>query len=618
MTDAFCGDQYVTLEKGTPVFARPDVTLTPLVATMRKMKAKVYGKEQFFLQNPVHLSLVFRFYKIQMAPNKYAWVSPDIKLVKNPKTGRLQNTVRKNNPLWRIILLGIIICGLIAVCFIYFCSLLKREGQPVLILKPWQKTFCGISFIVLLRWLFLLIIIIGGYNITLFSTDEPDFYHIAADMYQFGVSGLWKRSIGQAVFYLPFIAALKTASVYDIIIPYSWFSGFVMMPSTFVLFFYIVLKLTESRCKAFAATFLFAVVPLFFFHFERLDEGLIKSFFAFPASFISFRYYKSLIWTGFNAMSDVSSMFLIMLGIMLALYMKPRLRLIALVAMVFAFACLVRINNIFFAPLIGWLFWFRFRDELCNVKFLGIALITALGCFVTVFLPQLLVNHFQFGSFMTFPYVAYEKTSDGFEWAMLSTNVPLLLKANWPFFVLGLLGVFSLKQAKQRITYVLWIVPEVIFFLGYVFSKDDTTRFIFPVYGALFAACVCSQVWDGLSRREMGSLIVMLALSILLVCPSDYTWAIQYPWDLQQYSWGKGVASGLNYAIPAIAALITLSFFRNRGLMLFSATFMMLYFSGAPWIFPPLFVAALAWAVCDWGKDIYLSFRTAKAPIALK
>jgi glucose dehydrogenase len=52
--------------------------------------------------------------------------------------------------------------------------------------------------------------------------------------------------------------------------------------------------------------------------------------------------------------------------------------------------------------------------------------------------------------------------------------------------------------------------------------------------------------------------------------------------------------------------------------MLFSATFMMLYFSGSPWIFPPLFVVALAWAVWDWGKDIYLSFRTAKAPIALK
>jgi hypothetical protein len=425
-------------------------------------------------------------------------------------------------------------------------------------------------------------------------------------------------TIGQGIIYLPFIAVFRAKTFWDIFIPCSWFMGFVIAPLTLVLFYLIIKKITSSNVKAFVVTLLLMFGTFCFYHWEQLNNALVKSYFALPTSQISFRLYKNFIMTGFNTMSDSPSMFLIVLIIFIGVFARPKFRILIIISALFGFACLVRIGNIFFAPVTAWLLWNLFKDKLLELKSLFVYGASAVIAFLIVFSPQLIINWMHFDSIFTFPYKLHPDANSGFEISMLYSNIFLLGKANFAIWVLGALGMFTIRDAKLRVLLILWATPTILFYLGYICSASDTTRFIISTYCALLAAFICSQVWDGLSKRELVCLIVMLALSILLVCPSDYTWVIQYPWDLQQYSWGKGVATGLNYAIPAIAALITLSFFRNRGLMLFSATFMMLYFSGSPWIFPPLFVVALAWAVWDWGKDIYLSFRTAKAPIALK
>ena len=140
----------------------------------------------------------------------------------------------------------------------------------------------------------------------------------------------------------------------------------------------------------------------------------------------------------------------------------------------------------------------------------------------------------------------------------------------------------------------------ILFFFGYVFTQDDTTRFIFPAYGAMFAAFASCEVWEKINRREMILLVLLLTLSLLFTCPAAYGWEIQLPWDWQMYSWGVKTARILNWTIPAIALLITLSFYRNRNLLLASLCFMLIYFPGNAYTFAALFSIILLRAIFDW------------------
>ncbi|MFA7230973.1 MAG: hypothetical protein WC071_06855, partial [Victivallaceae bacterium] len=86
-------------------------------------------------------------------------------------------------------------------------------------------------------------------------------------------------------------------------------------------------------------------------------------------------------------------------------------------------------------------------------------------------------------------------------------------------------------------------------------------------------------------------------------------WDYQLVWDIQQWSWGIAVAHLLNYAIPAIALLISLSFYKNLRLMCFALIFIILYFSGNPFFFAVVFAGLLIWALCQWIADFINQFN---------
>ncbi|MGE4563508.1 MAG: hypothetical protein AB7F32_01435, partial [Victivallaceae bacterium] len=128
--------------------------------------------------------------------------------------------------------------------------------------------------------------------------------------------------------------------------------------------------------------------------------------------------------------------------------------------------------------------------------------------FLAVFGWQFYLNNRQFGSAFTIPYVLYDQTADGFRLDMVAKNLPILFGANLWLFLPGFAAIAFLGDRKLQLTLALWIVPTLIFFAGYVHTRDDVTRFVFPVYGAtsLGAAAFLVKAW---SRRKLGRLLVI-------------------------------------------------------------------------------------------------------------
>jgi len=597
-----CGS--VILDPGTPVFERPDQDARFLFVINKQIEIEPLSeKNSFFARHP--LARYHKFYEIPISVGKTGWACPEFRV--SFENGKLKMVaVYVNSPL-RKILFVLVAAALLAVSGFWGYRIIKRGKLPPL---PAAATAgLSIAFLVLLRWLLLLILILGSYNIIAGSSDDPGYFQTADGFLKGDFSGPWRFTIGLGFLYIPFILALKATQFYDIAIQFAWFAGFVLMPGCIVMTYFIIRKLTGSQYKGFFTALLWTVIPFFYSHFEFWDKKIFKAFFAFPDDTFCFRLYRNIITMGFNAMSDTPSTFFVLLCILLSVFMPAKIRSIALIAFVYGFACLLRINNIFFAPLIAWLFWCRFNVRLLEWNFLFKAMLTAVGVFLATFGWQLIINKMHFGHFFSFPYVLHGGANDGFRWPFVSQGIQYLGGSNLAYWALGTAGIFFVSDRKLRITLILWAVPVILFFFGYTFTFCDSHRFIMSSYSAILAAFVCADIWDKTSVSEKARLVAMLSISLLLVCPGAYLWDYQLPWDIQQWLWGIAATHFLNYAVPAVALLITLSFYKNTRLMVFAFMFMILYFPGNPFIFAGVFVVLLICALFQWLEDFVVEFN---------
>jgi hypothetical protein len=594
----------ITLEPGMPVLERPEYNSKLLFVNSTQAEVEpLSSKMVFFSQHP--LARYHRIYEIPLDGAKTGWVIPEYRV--SAEDGKMTMSMVCDNSPFRKIALLLIAAGVLAIGIFWRYRMANRKKLKPL--SPATVTVLSIAFIVLLRWLLLLSLVMGGYNIIASASDDPGYFQTAMGFLKGDFSGQWCFTIGLGFLYIPFILALKATQFYDIAVQFAWFAGFVLMPASLAMTYVIVKKLTGSQYKGFFAALLWTVIPFFYSHFEFWDEKIFKSFFALPRDTFCFRFYRNIITMGFNAMSDTPSTFFILLCILLCLFLPVKLRSIAVIAAVYGFACLIRINNIFFAPLIAWLFWCRFNTRLLEWRYLVKALLAAVGVFMLVFGWQLVINKLHFGHFSTFPYVLHGGANDGFRWPFVSQGIQYLGGSNLAYWALGVSGMFFISDRKLRVTLILWAVPVILFFFGYTFTYCDSHRFIMSSYSAILAAFVCADIWNKTSVSEKARLIGMLAMSLLLVCPSAYLWDYQLPWDIQKYAWGISAAHTLNYLVPVVALMIVLSFRKNIRLMLFAFVFMALYFSGNPFVFAFAFVLLLVWALIYWMVDFTDQFN---------
>ncbi len=482
------------LPAGSGVFAGPDAGAPMIGALPRELDTGDANVVTSFLEKD-HLVRRIRFFQMTgLVPGKTLYITPDVVLEKTPDAPQGLKKYQVVRSPGQTVWIGV--NALLLACLAAAAYRRRQKNYAPLL---------ALGGIIALRNLITGTILWLGGNIFLLSSDEPDFFIITRDMMKFQLEAIWPRTFGQGLFYLPFAWLTGAQSCFDILAEVSYFNAYVVMPGIIILIYLIGRKLTGSSAVALLAALIYAVIPMFYFHHENWQRNYAMGYFALPAADWCFAYYKSLTWSGFNAMSDVPSTALVLLLIYGALKLEKKYCSAAMLGALFGLACVFRINNLFYAPVAAYL-WLE-RDKFDWRRFALEALAGGIG-FLAVFGWQFYLNAKQFGSIFTFPYVLYDQTADGFRFDMISKNLPILFGANLWLFLPGFAAIALLADRKLQLTLALWIIPTLIFFAGYVHTRDDVTRFVFPVYGAtsLGAAAFLVKAW---SRRKLGRLLVI-------------------------------------------------------------------------------------------------------------
>lgn len=181
----------------------------------------------------------------------------------------------------------------------------KRQSSKAPPLDSKTEACFFIAAIVLIRLLFLLNLLTEWNNVVAAAADETGYFETAFDMLHGRFAGPWRFTVGTGLLYLPFLLTTGAESFYDIAIPFSYFSAFVLAPGALVLGFAILRRLGLSNLRAALPIACWAVWPFVHFHIENWDANFFQSYFMIRAiSGQWWNFYSALINSGFNAMSD--------------------------------------------------------------------------------------------------------------------------------------------------------------------------------------------------------------------------------------------------------------------------------------------------------------------------
>jgi len=271
----------------------------------------------------------------------------------------------------------------------------------------------------------------------------------------------------------------------------------------------------------FAAVLIWALYPFFVYHAEQWQTLRFFPVFALPPSWEGawdwWRYYAICISCGFNAMSDTPSWCAVLACVYLSLCVPAAKKWCFAAGALFGFACLLRINNIFFAPLLTFLWLGKIP---LKWKSAGLFLLAAAAGFLLVFGFQLWINFHQFGNMLTFGYslhyldfVPEKRPCAGFTFGTLTEwrNTKFLLFGNLALVAAGISGLALLKARFTRIALTLFSVPLVLFFLGYSHTYCDVRRFVMAIF-LIFPAAACAALAPEQKRRRY----LVLPLALLL------------------------------------------------------------------------------------------------------
>lgn len=477
-----------------------------------------------------------------------------------------------------------------------------------------------LALIVLVRWVLLLAAMAVAGGMLIRPTDEHGYFQVAHDLVNGRLSAPWSYTLGYPLFYLPLQGLFGADSVYDIYLPAALLNGFLVTPVAGCLVLLIVRRLTGSGTRALLVSLAWAVLPFLYFPVEFHAGGagkpfLFKALFTLPdVNAGSYHLYYMYTAAGFHALSDAWSMLLVLLCLYLALQAGRGRNWLVLLGGLYGYACLVRINNIFFAPLLAYLLWHAYRDAWRGR--LGPLLAdagAAAGAAAAVFSLQLVVNRLQFGSVFTFPYALHASgAARGFAVDMLSTGMPLLLGCNFLYVCLAAGALFFIRDTRLRVTLTLWIVPLLFFFCGYVVAGASPVRFILPLYPALLAAWVCADAWDESHGCAHTWLILLCLGAVFISVAAPAAWTPPFPFLAERCGW-SGAAKVLAAAMPLAGAAV-LSLLTGGRLLMLAFLTLVLFCAGQPWLVAVVLLWHLGVAVLRWGTEFAKGFRAGPAP----
>ncbi len=459
----------------------------------------------------------------------------------------------------------------------------------------------------------LLVLLTAGLceNLVPVAADEPGYFRTMSDMLSNSWQGPWSFTVGTGFFYLPFILLTGAKEFYDIVPHFNYFSALVLAPGVLALGFLILRKFNVSAKTACAAMLVWSIYPFVSLHLEDWNTLNFQQFFHYPQWFSRFNghfYYSFCINSGFNAMSDIPGLFLVMACLYLVFVMPSKYRYAALFGALYGFACLVRINYILLAPLFAYVLWSKFDcRQLCA------AALSSVGAFLAVFGIQLVCNTIQFGSPLTFGYIlhytqnaALDRPVAGFTWHTFSQwkNLNYLFKVNLPVFALGTAALWMMRDRFKQTVLVLLSVPVVLFFCGYSHSFCDARRFVFPAFAGLLMAVAALDMWKTLSLKDsfpvFSGLFLMLTLTV----------SVQAYWRGLPFMLGQGILLRLAGVLVSLLLLgIVWRFIRRK--LYFEAAFV---FLSALFFYAPVYVLAVGmFLLIPW--ILWRNSHSVKSPV---
>ena len=598
------------LAAGTPLFRTSDCSRNPAGLAPQDMLVKVRQTSRTVFRVGV-MQKYARTVQVALPDGDY-WTLMDIEVKIDPVTRAASFGFQPDLPVMFAGILGL--AAAMALLLLYFRS-------PDFRFRAWLP----ILSILLIQYGLVLYIAGKTANIMLNPVDDVSYYNIARQLSRLDFSGKWSYTVGLPLFYIPFALFSGGADFPAVHVPLVLFNALLAMPLLLCMAYLILRKLASEKTALW--TLLFWFVMILFYHYRYYHSGpetaletyVMKSLPVLPTLNFSFSLYELYVFLGYNAVSDTLSCALIFSCLAFVLYMKKSLREVTLFAALFGLACLVRLNNILFAPLLAFALYLRLGDELRSgrswIRFLAagaVPFLLVVGC-------QLVINRIQWGGFLTSPYTLhrYEHAARGFMVSMLPFGISFLGIANHAYLSVGGLSLFFIPDRRNRILLTLWTVPLVLFFYGYPVIFTNATRFILPVFVGFIAALLMTGFFARPDSSALRIAAVLLS-GIFLTAPAGSPGLARLlPWNWNLLGMTPSGAAVIRWLVILFAVVVWLSFLRDLfrasepdrkrelvRILIFLASFVILFQTAQPYLTALLLAAAFLRAGYDAAAEI--------------
>ncbi len=345
--------------------------------------------------------------------------------------------------------------------------------------------------------------------------DEQEYFRVARCFVDWDFSKPFHYTIGYPLFCVPF-AAIFGNDFLGMSQCLSVSYAFVLVPANIVMAWLLIKKLSASDVKAFLSIVLVMLVPKFFLVMDMAPQHVIFSPLGRSHSQYIYLVYQYIL-NGYNSLSEPLSMCVLLGAMLLAYCWRGGMVKYIVVGLVFGFAMLVRMNNLCAAPVVAYLLWLCDREKLSGsisyvLKALGCAFVAAFA----VFGWQLFVNYLHQGSIFKTPYTLINIQQERVGVRFFANMSMYYFRIHSLIFVLPLLGMVFTRDRNLRNVLVLWSFPMILFFFCFNYMGYPY-RFFVPLYPALAAGLVCSDIW---SREGGVKRYVLAALLLFMVFPS--------------------------------------------------------------------------------------------------
>ncbi len=598
-------DNTIYVQKHTPAWYMPVINNRQIAfITKSEMQFELTGKTKYFIDQKGSLYNRVLLRQIKLDGQSF-WISPYVTVYTNPHGNIFFKVYPDNTTVPEIVYNGSIILML----FFAAAIIMTFRNNPELLVK--HKTLFMAAFLLISHFLWVGYLTIHTAEWGHLPLDEANDFIDARYILDGNFSVRYHRTLGMALLYIPFILASGAENMYDLAPLISWFMALVVAPAGIVAAFFFVKSISKSAWVAFSSIMIFMLLPKIYLPVEIKDYSIFSLFFIYVDVYILTCYYQIL--SGFNSMSDTLAASLVFITLATATWQAPGYRRGVIVGMLYATACMVRVNMVFMAPVIAFIMWYGDDKILHDLRYTVNLFLLTIGAFVLIYWPQFLINQIQNGGILTYTYEYYvDGAGKGFEVSKMAKVTRYLMKIHYLYYGVFVSSCLLIKDSYKRNILTLWVVPMTIFFCG--FWLGQPFRFLLCLLPGTIAALIIlinETCRSGIDKKYLIMLGVMLAILAFPILP---LYGVKNIPD--NYS---NLVAIRYYLAPATCLVLSLWFWNKKqwfcltAVMIFGAVFL----SSSVWVLFCLFFVLLGRTCIDCVRD-FINIVAKKRTVAIE